>query len=612
MKYVDWMLLSDYDFIYFLQNMRKKVSIYNDPYVDDYMLIFERIKELLSKKGSYIDGYKIKSLGNSYRYFSSLSSLYKLERLVDNKNNLSQDEINEIINNIVKYEENYISVCSSIGKKITMISNHLGANIVSKDKYNEASNYLDNLLNEYKNSKCKSDYIKSLYSNDLIDIEKVDEYFSILMDYYTKSITDTSFMKVYKNYPMSKILEIDKVILSYKTLIKNISNFLHDNKCNIKNIDFDVTCFINDYNSFKFKDDFFSYLYIHNNITPSILKEYLKYYKKLYLDNYNTKYNSDLNTLYKLDNIYDEYALFIDSLYKPELIDKDIIDEYICSNYDLDRTFINLYKNDKLKRGLINNLYTGTLSNEELLKYSIIVSFINNRLLIFKYNNIFRDNVVLTNIKNKKLYYDLMNEYYYKRGFKPTSKYVHFRIRELSKEERLLTKEYEDIYIKYYNDKRKSTIKEESIRPKEALEVESVDINKLVEMVDYLMNNKSQYLLLDFYKLSPYNITTFYNMVKFHLNVPQKVFLNQFYGTYKNDITISDLRIKDILEKEVYRYGIDENTMYTMTKEDKEQVLLLLKEENIPITNNTFFLRLGRYFESIRPTLTSNKKLIKK
>ena len=126
------------------------------------------------------------------------------------------------------------------------------------------------------------------------------------------------------------------------------------------------------------------------------------------------------------------------------------------------------------------------------------------------------------------------------------------------------------------------------------------------------MVTKKEKVLLEFYRLSPYNITTFYNLIKSNISVTQKIFLNKFYGTFKDDITISELRINDILTQEKISYGLEDGTMYEITKYDKEQVLLLLQEENIPITNRTFYCGLRQYFMDNIYNNSNNKKLIKK
>ena len=614
MKYIEWKKLNTRDFMELLQNIKVGVSIYDDPFKDEYPLILKKINRLLNNDKIELNGYEIKSLNISYKYIKSLNSLYKLDELIDNKNNYSQQKITSIHRNIYLYEDSKLRLNHSIGKRLSLIFNHLDNinDIKNNDKYYEASEYLNNFYNDYKNTDNKTYYFRNLYKNDLVDIDLLNNYFDILVNYYDKSIVSKKFIKVYEEFPIDKILDIEKIIGLYKAFFTKLNNFLTYNDCDIENINFDLNKFIEEYNSYKYKDDFFTYLYIHNNISNSLLYEYINYYKKKYVQNYGNKYNSELDTLYKVSKIYEEYNTFLDNINIQKDIDKVIIDSYLNNNKDLDYMFFDLLNNSKLRNGRINSSYYEQLSSEELLSYSIIINFIDNRLVTIASNEVFKDRIILSNIKNKKLYYDYMNDNFYKKRFKPGTKYVKFVKIGLSDKEKELVNEYDNIYLNYYNDKKKIEVRTSNLNPKEVSEIEKVDMDKLLDIVNQLMNIDKLYVLLEFYRLSPYNVTTFYNLVKGNLAVNQKVFMNKFYASYKDDITISEQRINDIIEIENLGFGLEDGTTYKVTKEDKQQVLILLKEENLPITNRTFSIRLRKYFiENIKDKCNS-KKLIKK
>ena len=615
MKYIEWKKLNTRDFMELLQNIKVGVSIYDDPFKDEYPLLLKKINKLLNNDKIELNGYEIKSLNISYKYIKSLNSLYKLDELIDNKNNYSQQKITSIHRNIYLYEDSKLRLNHSIGKRLSLIFNHLDNinDIKNNDKYYEASEYLNNFYNDYKNKDNKTYYFRNLYKNDLVDIDLLNNYFDILVNYYDKSIVSKKFIKVYEEFPIDKILEIEKIIGLYKAFMTKLNNFLTYNDCDIENIDFDLNKFIEEYNSYKYKDDFFTYLYIHNNISNSLLYEYINYYKKKYVQNYGNKYNSELGTLYKVSKIYEEYNTFLNNISIQKDIDKVIIDSYLDNNKDLDYMFFDLLNNGKLRNGKINSSYYEQLSSEELLRYSIIINFINNRLVTISSNEVFKDRIILSNPKNKKLYYDYMNDNFYKKRFKPLSKYVKFCKLALSDEDKKLVDEYDNIYLNYYNENKKDEIRTSNLNPKEVNEIEKVDMNKLLDIVNQLMNIEKLYVLLEFYRLSPYNVTTFYNLVKGNLAVNQKVFMNKFYAIYKDDITISEQRINDIIEIENLGFGLEDGTTYKVTKEDKQQVFILLKEEDIPITNRTFSIRLRKYFiENIKDNIINSKKLTKK
>ena len=613
MKYIEWNKLSNRDFIELLQNIKVRTSIYDDPYKEEYPKILKRIDNILKNNIYSLNGYEIKSLQSSYNFIKSLSSLYKIDELLDNKNDYSQQKITSIYRNIYLYEDSKVRLSYCIGKRLYLVLNNLNNidTIDSTDKYYEASNYLDNFYNGYVNSSNKSNYIKNLYKSNLVTIEDLNKYFNILVSYYDKSIIYKKFIKVYEDYPIDKILEIDKIIGSYKVFINNIDRFLDYDDYGIEETNFDLNKFIENYNSYKCSDDFFMYLYIHDNVTNVLLSKYINYYKKKYVKTYGNKYSDELNTIYKVNKIYDEYINFLGKIKIQNEIDKDVIDSYLNNNKDLDCMFFDLLRNNKLRSNKINKVYYEELTEEEQFKYSIIINFINNRIVTLSSNELFKNRIILSDLKNKQLYYNYMIEYFYKRNYKPTCKYVKYSKSALSKEDKDKIDEFYSMYYDYYYNHNNRYIRKE-LNVKEVIETEDVDINSLIDILDKLMVTKKEKVLLEFYRLSPYNITTFYNLIKSNISVTQKIFLNKFYGTFKDDITISELRINDILTQEKISYGLEDGTMYEITKYDKEQVFLLLQEENIPITNRTFYCGLRQYFMDNIYNNSNNKKLIKK
>lgn len=223
MKYIDWKKLNKRDFIELLQNIKVGVSIYDDPYKEDYPLILKRINRILNSRNNTLNAHEIRSLQISYKYIKSLSSLYKIDELIDNKNNYSQQKITSIYKNIYLYEDSSIRINNCIGRKVSLVFNHLNNidTIDSTDKYYEASLYLNNFYNDYKNTENKTYYFRNLYKNNLVDINVLNNYFDTLILYYSKSIVSKKFIKVYEDYPMDKILEIDRIIGLYKAFLLN-------------------------------------------------------------------------------------------------------------------------------------------------------------------------------------------------------------------------------------------------------------------------------------------------------------------------------------------------------------------------------------------------------
>lgn len=78
-----------------------------------------------------------------------------------------------------------------------------------------------------------------------------------------KELDLKDFIKVYEVFTLDKILEIKKIIKGYINYTGRVGIFLfNDQKVN-KYYSFDIEKFINEYDSFKIKNEFFSYLYIN-------------------------------------------------------------------------------------------------------------------------------------------------------------------------------------------------------------------------------------------------------------------------------------------------------------------------------------------------------------
>ena len=613
MKYIDFNKLDDNEFIELLRNLKAVVSIYNDPYVSDYPKMIERIEELLKDDNKYFGAHALKSLMICKEFYKSLSSLYKIDELIDNKNNYSQEQIDEIANNIYLYEENKIRLNLCISKKNSLILNHLdGAHkITSMDKYIECSKFIDDFYDGYKKTENKVGYLKNIYKEEKISVEELENNFNILLDYYTKSLLDTKFTKVYSKYPMKKILDLDNVISRYKFLIKRIEDFLNTNYPIEEEVDYDLNELVTKYSGYKYKEDFFIYLYMQDNIDESKLSNYINYYKIQYLNKYGIKYTNELNILFKAKRIYEEYIEFLDKIERPSIIDKDVLDSYINNNRDIDITFFDLLKKDKVNKCRINNICHDELSEEEITRYSLLNVFIYNRLLTISSNELFKDRIILSDIKNKDMYYNYMINNFFSRKYKPNSRYLMFNKSGLSSNEIKNVNEFISKYTDHYTSLVKENVRTNYVSPREVHETVEPTKEELLSIMEHIMNCNQAYVILEFYKVSPYSVSIFYNLARKYVNVNQKIYLYKFYNIYGDDILIDDIRINTILNKDIMRYNIND-TIYEATKEDKEQVLILLGEENMPITNRTFNCRLRKYVMEKLNTNTEDNVLIKK
>ena len=611
---VKWNELNDRDFIEFLQVLKKTPSICKDIYKDEYPCMIERITDMISKNNisnSYLNGYEAKSLACSYNYINSIYRLTMLNGLIDNKGNLTQEEKDDIVKHINTKKEYNISIYNCIGLRLTLVIKHIGniENLVPIEEYNDACTKLNNFISSYNESKPKGSYFKELYKSNTFDIKTITDSFDILLDYYTKSICDNSFNKIYEQYTMDDIINIDRTIKAYNYYFKQIKDFLNDNK-EVDNTDFDIDKFLTKYNGYVHKEFFFAYLYIHYGISNKVLKDYLYYYKKLYLDTYGTNYNELLNKLFKLNRICKEYNEYVENTTKPCLVDKNLINAFTKSDKNLDKTFISLYNDSKLYSNV--NYTENEFNKEDNTKYCIISDFINRRTNMLTNSELFRDAIILSDLDDKKIYLDFMCDYYFNKGHKP--KRVYLSKIGLSEEEKQRVDEFNHYYTNYFDKKNDKYLDVVSVK-KESLDV---DKDLLISIVQDLMKCDIKYVLLDYYKRCNYSVQLFYQMAKPFLSLNETEFLNKFYSKYRFDNLLGENGIDNLKKSynltmalEVNDRGIATKS-YKITDEDKEKALEMLKEDNIPVTTKTFTLMIYKYFDSIKESLDSSKLLIKK
>lgn len=109
-----------------------------------------------------------------------------------------------------------------------------------------------------------------------------------------------------------------------------------------------------------------------------------------------------------------------------------------------------------------------------------------------------------------------------------------------------------------------------------------------------------KYDLVDFYSYTKMTPAEFLQFIKGNVSKGDYAIVARFTARYKNDRLLSGNAITKLYENEVsYVIKKDEDgnilESYEVTKEEKQQVIILLKDKGVPLTNSTYSIMLRRY-----------------
>ena len=143
----------------------------------------------------------------------------------------------------------------------------------------------------------------------------------------------------------------------------------------------------------------------------------------------------------------------------------------------------------------------------------------------------------------------------------------------------------------------------------------AIIVSKLNKMFEEMVKSNGKFTLLDYYEHTRLSLDETIKIMKDNITPSQRTIWAKFAIKYKNDKELDQYKIKQLLEdSNKIKYCIEMDNKgnvlnsYEVTRADKEQALLMLKEKKMPITNATFSLMVKKYYEeSILPSLTNNK-----
>ena len=592
--------------------------------------------------------------GDFYNIYSSFRNLIKFKRIIDNPGNYTLKERMDIFRKMKLYT-NLLNERANWGKlvfsKIYNLKEDLFdtiCTILGEEKYIEAyKNYynqcycssetIDNALNailaikrynkgEENPSKLCIDYCLNTFKNC-----SVEKYYRILENSYFRSLFKDDSIKLYNslsyedlcniNLFLSKIytskyyldkrdiiMESKETPETIKTKNKYYKLYLIIRKLEKENLnDYEIVS--------KLMRDYeinFSFYSVDE------VKEYAEKYFNLYDD--SEKFINKLidlkNTYKNLTEKYQEiFKIMIGNDSKKEKIIRIFFDFYIHSPSALRGHLLFKCKSQEEKEIILNYIeeyrkYYFQKKEEEKQKKEmelipkfeeIVKDYISSKplrkLYYFEYGNITKNEFVYM-LKMLEKYNSPIIEEYKKNALETKPILIELRKKEREEEKR----------------ETEAKIKKEKIKQEEINEKTKEELTKVLRI---MMIAKEKFTILDYYQYTDLPVNEAAQFINSNMSVSQKRLFAQFQRKYSNDYLLNDSNIEELFNlKKKYIIEMDDkgNILrdYEITREDKENVIIALKEKNIPITNATYQLMLQKYFnEEILPNLNSNKKVLK-
>ena len=562
-------------------------------------------------------------------YFSYYGAVRNLKKILNNTNKYTLEQRRETVKTIhTSYDEikkGWVSL-DSLAKVISLILkrtyidayNELRKEhgstlnkedyLKSKELVEKIYNYhIENCYNHYHdvyNTVTMSNFIK----NENISKEEFKHALETVKESFNISLINDDSIKVYEDFPVD---DLYKMIDLMKKIYKMAYNEAY-NKGVKKTI-------------FLVSDEEINKIFL-------LIKKYISQNNNNYEILYNLIKNDNYNTK-QLKDYLDSYKLYIEK----NVTNEEEQEKYIkifSSVVELANNFTNGTK------GIFDLIVSNNSKEQHNKEISMYLLYENgfspitikrrmlDTMLYFKVN------------EEAKEFYSEFKEYYKKR--KEMEKNEELAIKE--EEEKNNVQKYEKVIKEFINSGvnsikewcNKNKIEENEFRymieilkkfesPVYTIYEKYIDsqksqrfaiiVSKLNKMFEEMVKSNGKFTLLDYYEHTRLSLDETIKIMKDNITPSQRTIWAKFAIKYKNDKELDQYKIKQLLEdSNKIKYCIEMDNKgnvlnsYEVTRADKEQALLMLKEKKMPITNATFSLMVKKYYEeSILPSLTNNK-----
>lgn len=642
---MDYMKLSDATFFKQILSFNKSKSMNRDKL--DFLRanpdVFERFTNMVDS--GYASGFDLNSARMFLNYYDSYDFLLKVLKVIDNPLDYSSDERKKLFS-LFNPENRMTTAITCFSDDERWLLNYISMSyfmcqsknlkyeyVIKLDKnYNKALSLVKKVLKLYsKYGDCNKVY-SFLYDNVKINHFSLEKMVDYLKTFFYKELCFESNginKDLLSAFNYNDFIILERIIGKYYHLfskflpVVGVDNSVADSQY-VKL--FDLFDKINDFLS---KNDNLEYCvdYVSNNL--KITLDDIENDYQLAFRNYCFLglYGGDCSSIVKSREInYLDVSNFYNMMifYRELVHHTNTVIDFLCSNRsDMDK--------------LIDCLY-------EIKFFNGVAPSYNQDVLLPKTR-------VMKNISNKKKCMDFISGY---------KNYYFSRKRELEEEALRLKNEYEfknlELYARYVNDfinsgcssinefVSSSDIDRETFdeflkvlkkhnHPVYELYIEYIEhikgtnyaiivsnarkvvdlITSGVEMAD---GTKRDFDIVDFYANSNLDKQKFLDVIK--KNVPNNVYIkvSRFFARYRSDREIGRNGIEQLYDTKVsFASEFDSSgnivSYYTVTKEDKQNTILKLKEMGVPLTVSTYNIMLKRCVDESLKKINHGKNLTK-
>ena len=643
---MDYLNLLDNDFVVAMLDLYKIPDKNGDSKVYDFLKaspeIMDRLKRLYDE--GFIRGTDRTYIRNFISMYDSYCSLSKLSDMINCCDYYSSIETKLFLNDFFKkatFDSKFLKgmkfFSSDEQKKLSFIVENLKYIIEERyseigefnlfgDKYNDIINLFNSKLNLYRNN-CDLNEFYSSFDSDFSFKNFYDYVMGFKRLYFQSFICRNNEIgaDVFNDFCFNDF--IDLIHIDYDDFYKPFKYSSSVDFSNIKSSDYQsLFSLLDSINIFSKEgkpiEYFIDYLVNDSKITIDCFEDKYAvllqnfYYIKNFLpdsrrdcvDHKILDRNLNLVEIYRFNYIclfYREITTRSKKLASILLSDKNNLDDFIRIAYE--SKFFNNVSYSKFKHDFIGNIYAcNNFSDREKL-----ISFVEGYHKFYderksvdstKKNNFESRN----NLRRIESYVSHVRKFL-DGGYETLEEfYNHSSIdkRIFSRSLNFLSKINHPVFTEYTNFM-------EEVQKKKNF----VFVTKLLDVVDGIKNgvrlpdgSVKKFDLIDYYSYTNMSIDDFLSSIKNKIPSGDFNIVSRYLKKYRNDKPITENGLK-ILMDTMYSYAIDSDYCYCVTIEDKNNVLLILRERGIPVTSITFSIMLRDFV--MRNYSNDSKKKIK-
>ena len=574
----DWKELTDVEFIKYILKIRDKISILK-AHEEEFPIWIEKLNNI--NNSDKIDLKEKKSVNHSIDLLNKLVVCKDLNKL------LEDSDLVPIQNREDMYKE-LLSINSKLssywGPKSKIFIDNWTTYKKKSEFTNDYSNrlklFFNNIVDKYSQRKNDYEFFTDLVINSKIDYKFMNKSLYDLKEMYFCSLTLNPDLKTSHEFSFSDIENIENILSKYNNYMYYLKNL--NNKINLNNlIKGELDKNNNDIDS-TVKS------IIENDISSEI--------KKAEKEDLNIK-NSEPLTEEKIKElrdiciVLDKYDMYTD---QKRFMHEIVLGDDSLRNYFINSKYIELYKrNNKSPRiPMFKYINTNYLDEEQKQKLD---EFVKNYQKYFNSkNDVIKKEKIERTKKIENIALNIMIKYL---DEKPNTNIEfcqknNIDVNDFEKVVKIIRETNPELYETYYS----------FITTKR-----NERYIKLITYLRYVLSNimkvESKNIQLEYYRLcNKISINTFYRLLRGKVTEEEQRFLSAFYQKYGKTEVLSNKIVKQYIDEYIFKYPLKneygEEIMYVLTKEDKQQIVLMLRQENIPITTGTFIAMLKEYMES--------------